>query len=385
MEKNSDNQRQLLLSDIWDNIFLKLCSIIVGNDNRCEYFVVGEEEEKFHIIRVSNKENRWECMLEPGTSWYFKGQIKDKSGDITSEFKRYVADILEGRIELYKKKKDEGNAFKRTNLRYEDLLRYLVDKGDGTIIDEIEFVKNTVINSCMLKLYLEEKTKGGNIVNETTVLKTDLALFRDRVRLDYIEEAIRQYLSKYYKGIEAENALTTLAIVILRTLCEVTVSGETDGFSLKNEHSICELQSRFLCIIDEYLKNDTSEKPPEINISLIAGWEEKWFSLRKNLVEELHFAESTNLIKALDNTHRLRTRDIKIASLGLGLKDRIEINAVWIALKEEMQQLDVLLEGLRRLKDAMSGLRERNTYEAQNETEEIVEEAISLHLRLENK
>lgn len=385
MERNPDNQLPLLLCDIWANIFLKLCSIIVGNDSKSDYFVIGEEKEKFRIIRVSNKENRWECMLEPGVAWYFKGKIKDGFGRSSSEFKRYVSDILEGNIKLNEKKKEEGNAFKRTNLRYENLLCYLVEQGNGTIINEIEFVKNTIVNSCMLKLYLEEKTRGGNIVDETQVLKSDLAVFRDRVRLDYIEEAIRQYLGKYYKDIETENALTTLAIVILRTLCEVTVSGEDGGIPLKNEQSINELQTKFLCIIEDYLKNDTSDKPPEINVSLIAGWEKKWFSLRKNLVEEFHFAESTNLIKALDNTHKLRERDIKIAALGLGLKDRLEINAVWIALKEEMEQLDVLLEGLRRLKDAMSGLRERNTYEAQNETEEIVEEAISLHLRLENK
>lgn len=381
MERNPNNQLPLLLCDIWDNVFLKLCNVIVGNDSKCDYFVVGEENEKFRIIRVSNKESRWECMLEPGIAWYFKGKIKDGFGKNSSEFKSYVSDIFEGNI----KEKEKGNSFKRTNLRYEELLRYLVEKGNGTITDEIEFVKNTVVNSCMLKLYLEEKTRGGNVVDETQVLKSDLVLFRDRVRLDYIEEAIRQYLSKYYKDIETENALTTLAIVILRTLCEVTVSGKGGGLPLKNEQSINELQTKFLCSIEDYLKNDTSGKPPEINVSLIAGWEKKWFSLRKNLVEEFHFAESTNLIKALDNTHKLRERDIKIAALGLGLKDRLEINAVWIALKEEMEQLDVLLEGLRRLKDAMSGLRERNTYEAQNETEEIVEEAISLHLRLENK
>lgn len=381
MEKKSDVKNPLLLCDIWDNIFLKLCSIIVGNDSKSDYFIVGEDEKRYRIIRATSKENRWECMLEPGVAWYYKGKIKDSSGNNSSEFKRYVSDIFKGNI----KAKEKGNSFKQTNLRYEGLLHFLVEKGNGTIADEIEHIKNTVVNSCMLKLYLEEKARCGNIIDETQVLKSELVLFRDRVRLDFIEESIRQYLSKYYKDIETENALTTLAIVILRTLCEVTVSREDDGTSLKNEQSIHELQTKFLCIIEDYLKNDTSDKPPEINVSLIAGWDKKWFSLRKNLVEDFHFAESTNLIKALDNTHKLRERDIKIAALGLGLKDRLEINAVWIALKEEMEQLDILLEGLHRLKDAISGLRERNTYEAQNETEEIVEEAISLHLRLENK
>ena len=42
----------------------------------------------------------------------------------------------------------------------------------------------------------------------------------------------------------------------------------------------------------------------------------------------------------------------------------------------------MLLEKLGRLRDAMSGLRERNTYEEQNETEEMIEEVISLHLKL---
>ena len=130
------------------------------------------------------------------------------------------------------------------------------------------------------------------------------------------------------------------------------------------------------------MHNNAGEKPPEINVSLIAGWEDKWFVLRKSLMEEHHFSESTNLIKALDNTYRLRVHDIKRASLGLEFKDRLEINSVWRTLKEEMQQLDVLLEKLGRLRDAMSGLRERNTYEEQNETEEMIEEVISLHLKL---
>lgn len=380
MKQCQTSQAPLRLKDIWNNIFLKLCDLIVGNGNQTDYFIVEEDENSFKILRVSNQEERWQCMMEPGVAWHYPSATKDKDNPkrYTREFNRYICDLLDGSIEEHKK---QGNSFRNTNKRYEELLSYLVEKGAGTITKEILFIQDTVMNSCMLKLYMEEKTRGGRVIDETKVLKSQLAQYKDQVRIDYVEDSIRQYLSAYYTGLESRNALEALAVVILRTLCQVSVRESASGGRLKNEENIRTLQEQFISQIEDYLREHAGGQPPVINVSLIRDWETKWFSLREQLVG---YSVSEDFLKALDNTYRLRVLDISRASFGPVFKDHLDIQSVLADMREEMQNIDLLLKYLDTAKEALSGLQERNKYVTQNEVAEVVQEAVSLQLKLNN-
>lgn len=386
MKNEQNNIPPLMLDDIWNNVFNKLCDVIIGNENKIDYFVIDEGNETFLIVRTTNQEEQWECMLDSSVSQRFKK--RDGNGRYSKEYEKFVSDILSGNIISKSKGKYRGNSYRYTNLRYRELLEYLVVKGTGIITKEIEFVKNTIINSCMLKFYLEEKTKNGNIVNETQVSKDELSLYRNRVRVDFVENLITDYLSKTYSGfhnIKHRNPLEMLAIVILRALCEISISSEDTGVPLKNEKSILDLQKQFAEIIEEYLNSCADEIIPEINVSLAIGWEDKLLSVQKVCVDDLHFAENSDFVSAIKNTYSVRMKEIYKATIGIGFKDRMEIVLFWQALREEFEKFSELLDGLQRIRDLENG-RENNRLEEQNIIEEIVQDAArSLHLRFENR
>lgn len=387
MKNEQNNIPPLLLDDIWNNIFIKLCDVIIGNENKIDYFVLDEGNETFRIVRTTNQEEQWECMLEPTVSCRFKK--RDSNGRYSKEYEKFVSDILMGNIRAESEGKHRGNSKRYTNLRYEELLKYLVEKGTGIITKEIEFIKKTIINSCMLKFYLEERTKHGNVINETKVAKDELSLYRSRVRVDYIEELITEYLSKTYIGfdnIKDRNPLEILAIVILKVLCEIYISSEDSHTALKNEKSILDLQEQFIEIIEEYLNNSVDEIIPEINVSLAKGWKEKLFTVKRVCIEDLHFAEDSDFVSAINNTYSVRMKEIAKATIGIGFKDRMEIILFWRALREEFEKFSEFLEGLQRIRDLVNGLSENNKLEEQNIIEEIVQDAaLSLHLRFENR
>lgn len=387
MKKEQNNIPPLLLDDIWNNIFIKLCDVIIGNENKIDYFVIDERDEIFRIVRTTNREEQWECMLESGVSRRFKK--RDSNGRYSKEYEKFVSDILFGNIMSKSEGKYKGNSYRYTNLRYQELLEYLVEKGTGVITKEIEFIKNTIINSCMLKLYLEEKTKNGNIINEDKVSKDELSLYRNRVRVDFVEDLIKDYLNKIYRGyhnIKDRNPLEILAIVILQALCEISISSEDSGVPLKNEKLILDLQKQFAEIIEDHLNSRVDEIIPEINVSLAKEWEDKLLSVQRVCIDDLHFAENSDFVSAIKNTYSVRMKAIAKATIGIGFKDRMEIVLFWQMLREEFEKFSELLDGLKRLRDLVNGLSENNKLEEQNIIEEIVQDAArSLHLRFENR
>lgn len=387
MKKEKNNIPPLLLDDIWNNIFIKLCDVIIGNENKIDYFVIDERDEIFRIVRTTNREEQWECMLESSVSRRFKK--RDSNGRYSKEYEKFVSDILSGNIMSKSKGKYKGNSYRYTNLRYRELLEYLVEKGTGVITKEIEFIKNTIINSCMLKFYLEEKTKNGNIINEDKVSKDELSLYRNRVRVDFVEGLITDYLSKTYRGyhnIKERNPLEILAIVILQALCEISISSEDSGVPLKNEKSILDLQKQFAEIIEDHLNSRVDEIIPEINVSLAKGWKDKLLAVQRVCIDDLHFAENSDFVSAIKNTYSVRIKAIAKATIGIGFKDRMEIVLFWQRLREEFEKYSELLDGLQRMRDLVNGLSENNKLEEQNIIEEVVQDAArSLHLRFENK
>ena len=302
MKESQTNQAPLELNVIWNNLLLKLCGMILGKGVKTDYFIVRADDDYFKIIRAANQEG-----LRPYTA--------------------------------------EEAAW-----NYDAFMFYLTGKGVGSIAEELCFIQDTVMYLCMLKLYLGEKSRGGRTVDETLVLKLELAQYMDTARTSYIKEYIRRYLSAYYAGLERENALEVLAVAILRTLCLASAREPETAFPVKCGEDIRRLQDHFVSQMEEYLDTQIGEEPPVIDVPLISDWEYKWFTLRETLTADCGIAEDSDLITALDNTYWQRVKDITMAALGDTSDVSPDIPSVRAALKKEMGQLDQLLERIDQLK-----------------------------------
>ena len=259
--KKRINQDQLSLNKIWNNIFFKFSNEIVGNDNRADYFIISENEDEYCITLTTNQVDKWRCMVEPSIALRHK-TIIDSNGRYTKEVEKFAADMCEGRIEFASK----GNAKRNVNLKYEDLLEYLVQKGNGIIEQEIAFLRDTVLNSCGLKLYLNDQLKKGLIVNEISVKKDSLIQYKQGIELKKVETLIQTFLKDFYDDIDNVDAIDLLSIVIMRTIAEVTVE-DAEGRRIKNADKISQLQRRFIQSIEDYLNAGGKKAPEIINVS----------------------------------------------------------------------------------------------------------------------
>lgn len=373
-------QDQLSLNKLWDNVFFKLSSEIVGNDNKADCFIISEKEDKYQITLATNQVEKWRCMVEPSIALKHT-KIQDKgTGKYSKEFEKFAAYLCEGHIE-YDSTASNGNAKRYVNLRYEELLEYLVQKGNGIIEQEIDFLKETIINSCSLKLYLNDQLKRGNIPSEVSVKKSVLSQYKKGVELRRIETLVRDYLKGYYSDLGDADAIDLLSVVIVRALAEVTV--ETDeGRKIKNADKIFQLQRQFLQSIDDYLIGGNGEAPEVINVSLFVDWKSKFACVRRELVDTHGYPETGELIHALDNLDKIRSAEIGNAIFGI--LERCEIRKLREKLNDEMKRLDEFLKSLEIYREYMNGLRERNVIEKENENVSFLEQVAPRVLKLDN-
>lgn len=376
--KRIKRQDQLSLNKIWTNIFLRFSGEIVGNDTRADYFIISEDENKYRITLATNQVDKWRCMVEPTIALRYNS-IRDGYGRYTKEVEKFAACICKGHIEY--DPKGNGNAKRNVNLKYEELLEYLIKKGNGIIEQEIGFLKETIINSCCLKLYLNDQLKKGSIINEVSVKKETILEYRQSFKLKKIESLVRGYLENYYEGCENVDVIDLLSIVIMRTIVEVTVDDE-EGKQVKNVNRIFQLQEQFIQSIEDYLSS-SGKKPPEIvNISLYVEWRSKFTCVRRELIDSHGYPETGELIHALDNLEKIRSAEI--GNTIFGIFESHVVRELRDKLNDEMKQLDELLKKLEIYREYINGLRERNALENENENLSFLEQVVPRVLKLDN-
>ena len=369
-------QDQLSLNKLWNNIFFKLSSEIIGDDNKSDYFIISENEDEYKITLATNQVDKWRCMVYPNIALKHKKRT-DSYGKYTKEFEKFASDMCEGHIEHG----DKGNAKRYVNLRYEELLEYLVQKGNGIIEQEIVFLKETITNSCGLKLYLNDQMKRGNIANEVSVKKKVLIQYKEGIESNKIETLIRDYLKGFYTDIDNVDAIELLSVVVLRTLAEVTIETE-EGRRIKNADKIFDLQKQFLQSIENYFNEGNGKAPEVINVSLFVEWKSKFACVRRELIGTHGYPETGELIQALDNLDKIRSAEIGNAIFGVA--ERCEIRKLREKLNDEMKRLDDFLKSLEIYREYMNGLRERNEIETENENMIFLEQVAPRVLRLDN-
>lgn len=369
-------QDQLSLNKLWNNIFFKLSSEIIGDDNKSDYFIISENEDEYKITLATNQVDKWRCMVYPNIVLKHKKRT-DGYGKYTKEFQKFASDMCEGYIEHG----DKGNAKRYVNLRYEELLEYLVQKGNEIIEQETVFLKEMITNSCGLKLYLNDQMKRGNIANEVSVKKKVLIQYKEGIESNKVKTLIRDYLKGFYTDIDNVDAIELLSVVVLRTLAEVTIETE-EGRRIKNYDKIFELQNQFLQSIESYFNEGNGKIPEVINISLFVEWKSKFACVRRELIDAYGYSETSELIHALDNLEKIRSYEIWNAIFGLS--ERCEIRKLREILNDEVKGLDDLLKKLEICREYMNGLRERNVIETENENMIFLEQVVSRVLKLDN-
>ena len=63
--KRMQSQDQLSLNKLWNNIFFKLSSEIIEDDNKSDYFIISENEDEYKITLAKNQVDKWRCMVYP--------------------------------------------------------------------------------------------------------------------------------------------------------------------------------------------------------------------------------------------------------------------------------------------------------------------------------
>jgi len=380
MRKNPICQSQLTLIDIWDNIFFKLSSAIVGNDSKADFFIISDSVDTYEITRATNKVEKLNCMIDSSISWY-SNKITDNYGRYTQEYKAFVSALNSG----YIKYEDKGHAKRYVNLRYEELLNYLTKKGKKVIIDEVDFLKKMIVNSCVLKLYLNEKTHNGFISNEYRVKKSEIDEFKEKFNVEKIEKLARQFLSKYYIEMDQIDVFELLAVIILRTLVEIYVDDNL-GRELAKSESIRNLQEDFIKIIEEYLEETNGVYSLDMDESLLEDWATKFGDVRRELVEVSKFSESSEFIQSLDRLYEMRSNEIKLTAFeNFGLITRLEISKLVITLNEEMKELDKLLKSLALYREKADRMNEKNMKKTENLHDDFLEQTITLVFRFKEK
>ena len=377
--KRINDWDQLSLNQLWNNIFFKLSSKIIGNDNSADFFIISENEDKYEITSARNQIEKWRCMVEPSIALKHK-TIKDKSTGVYSrEFKEFVYSMYKGHIE-YDSNASDGRAKRYVNLRYEELLEYLIQKGSNIVEQEIAFLRQTILNSCSLKLYLNDQWNKGHITNEKNVKKSILRQYEEGIELKRIETLVKSYLKRFYSDIEDVDAIDLLSVVIVRTLAEVTVEAD-EGRKIKNADKIFQLQRQFLKSVEGYLNGEGIKAPEVINVSLCVEWRTKFSCTRREIIDT-GYPETGELIHLLDNLGRIRSAEIGDAIFGV--LNRCEIRSLREQLNAEVKQLDDLLKSLELFREYTNGLRERNVFETENENKSLLEQALTRVLKLDN-
>lgn len=377
MKKNPTCQSQLSLNDIWKNVFFMLSRTVIENDNKQNFFIVKELDDFYKITRASNLINKWMCMFDPDISCKFN-KIKDKRGNDTKEFQAYVSALVSGHM-VYK---EEGNAFRRSNLRYEELLNYLNINGKKVIIQEIAFLRKLIVNSCTLMVYLNEKTQNGYLADQAKVKKSELNKFNDRFNLEKIDKLARNFLSKYYIINDEMDVFELLAVIILRTLVEVSVDNLSDK-KINNSDSIQTLQNGFIRIIEEYLDETRNSNQLKIDVSQIKKWDEKFSFFRETLLAQHNYSKSSRFIISL-NKYYLSIAEQIIKSINSDSQkiSLIEIREFMNKLKaeiEELQKCQETLENNRKISENLPTLKELDN---ENRLNEFMEQEVSRRLKL---